>query len=162
MFLFLFITVIINYYRDELHGTSGYNDQLNVGIEQINKWHFICITRDSSNGHTQLYANDVERSVDKIYLYQGHAIQRGGQIYLAGRALSNTGDPNTHNLALDITQINVWDRVFTNDEIVAFARREKCDGSAGNVLDWQDFKIGMRNLTKFEKTEPSECTNMHE
>ncbi len=152
---YIFISCYYSYYYHRFQD----HEQISVRIGHGNKWRFICMTRDGSNGRTELYGHDEAKSKGENYLFPGDTFQRDGEIYLAGRLMSNLYNPNRRNLALTLTQINVWDRVFTNDEIVAFARRENCDGIAGNVLDWEGFKTGLHDLTQFRKSQPSSCTN---
>ena len=63
----------------------------------------------------------------------------------------------TKNLPLTITQVNVWDRKLTQDDVAAMSGRQKCDGGIGNVLDWEDLKSQL-TLSKFTVTENSQCS----
>ena len=80
----------------------------------------------------------------------GTTMKKGGRIAILAKR--GTGK----NKLVTITQINVWDRKLTSEEVADFSEREKCDGGAGNVLDWEDFKNQL-DLSKFTKVDGSQC-----
>ena len=124
------------------------------------QWHTVCITRESSSGNTHLFWHGDELISGSKFLLPGKTIKKGGIIQLAGLARRDFNELSTRittNLPVRISQVNVWNRVLTNDETAALATRQNCDGASGNVLDWQDFRTGL-TLSKFIESDPSECS----
>ena len=140
-------------------------DAVQSGIS--NEWNFVCITRESSSGNTHLFLHGKKSVTASKLMFPGKTLRKGGHITLAGqtrRSLTSflTSAPTaTENLPLTISQVNVWDRKLTADEIAAMFGRPACDGGAGNVLDWEDFKNQLV-LSKFTKNDKSQCNAMPE
>ena len=138
-------------------------DAVQSGIS--NEWNFVCITRESSSGNTHLFLHGKKSVTANKLMFPGQTLRKGGNISLAGRTRRTltsfrTLEPTaTENLPLTISQVNVWDRRLTSDEIAAMFGRQACDGGAGNVLDWEDFKNQLV-LSKFTKADKSQCTAM--
>jgi hypothetical protein len=127
-----------------------------------NEWNFVCITRDSSSGKTDLFLHGKRSVTANKLIFPGKTLKKGGKITLAGAIRQSNGAvPPNQNLPLTISQVNVWDRKLTSDEITAMYGRQKCDGGAGNILDWEDFKNELV-LSKFTKADQSQCTSMPE
>ena len=129
-----------------------------------NGWNLLCFTRESSSGDTHLFWHGKGLSSANKYIYPGHTIRKGGKIAVAGYARRSTYEHMNHpavtkNLPLTISQVNVWDRKLTQDEVAAMSGRETCDGGAGNVLDWEDIKSQLA-LSKFTVTENSQCSTI--
>ena len=139
--------------------------QLKLEVPQsgnTSEWNFVCITRDSSSGKTDLFFHGKRSVTANKLMFPGKTLKKGGRILLAGRARHSKGViVPKKNLPLTISQVNVWDRKLTSDEITAMYGRQKCDGGAGNILDWEDFKNELV-LSKFTKADQSQCTSMPE
>ena len=136
--------------------------QLNAGQKRTNnEWHFVCLTRESSSGETKFFWFGKKSVSANKFCYPGQTMKKGGKAGIAGYARRNLIDlvsfPVTENLPLTVTQVNVWDRLLSQDEIAVMSKREKCDGGAGNVVDWQDFKSGL-DFSKFTEIDQSQCT----
>ena len=128
-----------------------------------NEWNFVCITRESSSGNTHLFLHGKKSVTANQLMFPGKTLRRGGKITLAGQTRRSFRDifmfrpVAKNNLPVTVTQVNVWDRKLTTDEISAMFGRPTCDAGAGNVLDWEDFKNQLV-LGKFTKTDKSQCT----
>jgi len=53
----------------------------------------------------------------------------------------------------ELTDLNVWNRVLTANEILKLSR--SCHGGRGNVKKWSDFKVGLRGDVRV--ISPSAC-----
>ncbi|XP_028399954.1 uncharacterized protein LOC114523277 [Dendronephthya gigantea] len=124
-------------------------------------WIYLSIARDSSSGNMQLlkYGRTLV-SASKIIL-PGQTMMKTGLFILGGISsqVSWSGGAPNYNLPMTVSQLNIWNHVLTNEKMVAMARRNLCDGPAGNSIDWQDFKAAL-NLTRFTMNEPSECSTI--
>ena len=128
------------------------------------EWNFVCITRDSSSGKTDLFFHGKGSVTANKMMFPGKALEKGGDIVLAGGIRYIIGKifyDRGRNLPLTVSQLNVWDRKLTSDEISAMYGSKKCDGGAGNILDWEDFKNKLV-LSKYTKADPSQCTSKPE
>ena len=131
-----------------------------------NGWNLLCFTRESSSGNTHLFWHGKGLSSANKYIYPGHTIRKGGKIAVAGQVqfrsiFDRVRNPigATKNLPLTISQVNVWDRKLTQDEVAVMSGRQKCDGGIGNVLDWEDLKSQLA-LNKFTVTQNSQCSTI--
>ncbi|XP_040188547.1 C-reactive protein-like [Rana temporaria] len=104
----------------------------------------ICLSWDFQNGEMSLWVNgkiSERRKYPKLVIsYRNPNIFLGpGQIFLGGKPKLEVGE---------VTDVHVWDRVLTSQEIVDFHDKK---GIAGNVLNWSalnykrsdgDFTVG--------------------
>ncbi|KAM5129951.1 C-reactive protein-like [Mantella aurantiaca] len=104
----------------------------------------ICLSWDSRKGKMRLWINgkiSERREYPKGGMYYGNpSIFLGpGQIFLGGKPKLEVGE---------VTDVHVWDRVLTSQEIENFHNKK---GVAGNVLNWRalsykgsdgDFTVG--------------------
>ena len=125
---------------------------IQLQAQKANEWHSVCLTHDSSNGHTKLFWHGQEK--DRYILSPKRGMEKNGNISFGGGAVKDGNNP-----PISISQVNLWDRILSKDEFTTFSRRSKCDGNAGNILDWFDFKNHVSDKTEFAKTEPSQCIN---
>jgi hypothetical protein len=143
---------------------SRHEIELQLGQRaNTNEWNFLCVTRESSSGKTNLFWHGKDLISANKLLYPGHTMRKGGTFIVAGTPRRNIYDMVTYpavpknNLPLTITQTNVWDRSLTQDEITGMSSQENCGGGAGNVLDWKYFESQL-DLSIFTKNDQSQCT----
>ena len=123
------------------------------------RWHHVCLVW-MNTGHWQVFVDGVIISNgDSLQVY--HTIQTGGMV-IVGQEQDCTqhcipGDPDgfqmTQSFMGSITGLNVWDRIFTEDEILSMS--QTCNPQTGSVLQWSDFQVSLHGEVLVES--PSAC-----
>ena len=108
------------------------------------QWHHICLTWENLNGDWVFYKDGVPvKSGNR--LKRGHVIPKDGTVVI-GQEQDVPGGKFNKEEAFpgDMTQVNMWNRVFDASEISQMAA--SCDlGRNGNVLCWDDVLKSQRH-----------------
>lgn len=114
--------------------------RLNVDVLKNKLWHQICILWSSKTTVWSIYF-DGEREAYGIYNdFIGRRIGK----FKYGEALSSN--------KMRMTQVNLWDRVLTNQEIATFAKT--CNQGIGDLISWADLYDDTKS-SRYSK--PSTC-----
>ncbi|XP_031548993.1 uncharacterized protein LOC116286577 isoform X2 [Actinia tenebrosa] len=100
-------------------------------IDKVNKWHHICVYRDSIYGETHIYRDGFNPfpGPNDALIEPNRVPQANGELQLGG--FGRQTFPGA------ITNLNIWDRKLTDNEIAKMAL--SCDaGNSGNVKNWGD------------------------
>ncbi|RXN21786.1 pentraxin fusion -like protein [Labeo rohita] len=99
----------------------------------------LCITWDSATGLTAFWV-DGHRSVFQLYK-KGHSIRPGGAILLGQDPDSYVGDFDAgQSFVGEITDVQMWDHVFSGTEIRAVCSNQEPYVPKGNMFDWNTIK----------------------
>lgn len=123
------------------------------------RWHHVCLVW-MNTGHWQVFVDGVIISNgDSLQVH--HTIQTGGMV-IVGQEQDCTqhcipGDPDgfqmNQSFMGSITGLNLWDRVYTADEILSMS--QTCNPQTGSVLQWSDFQVSLHGEVLVES--PSAC-----
>eukprot|EP00794_Sanderia_malayensis_P006969 gene6969-7754_t len=120
------------------------------------EWHHIAVTWSSSNGIWVAYKDGSEITRATTALQRGQTIRKGG-IFVIGEEQDEIGGgfTTTESFFGDLSQLNIWRRVLSANEIYDLTM--SCKHAAGDVLAWNDF--GEQKHGSIVKTEPSVTCN---
>lgn len=111
-------------------------------------WHHICVTWESAKGSWNFY-KDGRLNMTGLPLNPGHVIEGGGCLVL-GQMWCLQRWKGFVGL---LTNVNIWDYTLSKDNITALS--QSCLSGIGNVIQWLDFKDGLRGQVK--EVTPSTC-----
>ena len=107
-------------------------------------WHQVCILWSTKTAAWSIY---IDGKRDAYGIYNDFLGRRLGTLKLARSKSVNK---------MLITQVNLWDRVLTNQEIVGFAK--SCNQGVGSFLSWADL-YDVSKASRYIK--PSSCQAIH-
>jgi len=116
------------------------------------EWHHIAVTWSSASGIWIAYKDGAEIKRATTPLQQGKTIKKGG-MFVIGEEQDEIGGSFTPTESFfgDMSQMNVWKRVLSPNEVYDLAM--SCKHAAGDVLAWADFSEDSHG--NIMKTEPS-------
>ncbi|XP_035660406.1 uncharacterized protein LOC118405108 isoform X2 [Branchiostoma floridae] len=99
------------------------------------EWHTVCTTWRSSDGAWQFYVDGALTASASGFLVGGRV--RTGGMWILGQDQDNVGGGFAAHQAFsgEMSQVNLWDRVLSADEIGADCNHH------GNVIDWDTTNI---------------------
>lgn len=106
------------------------------------------MTWSGLNGAVNMYFDGHKKSLSSNALVEGHL--NGGGILNVGASFYPTVNP----FSLNMTEVNIWDRVLRPSEILA--NSFGCYKGKGNLREWDDFRPGIEPYTN-NFVEPSTC-----
>ena len=115
-------------------------------------WHHICVTWESETGSWNCYKDGSLKSFGKP-LRKGHVIKAGGCFVLGQNQEEVCGAFKRGFAGGVLTNLNIWDYPLSQKSISGLS--ESCLLGIGNVIQWLDFKQGLRG--KVKKVTPSTC-----
>ncbi|XP_078353452.1 uncharacterized protein LOC144638135 [Oculina patagonica] len=124
---------------------AGVSRQTSVSAND-GKWHHICATWDNTAGSWKLF-KDGKQGASGTDFKKGHVIPGGGALVLAQEQDSlGGGFGDTQNFIGEMTGVNIWDHVITDQEIMRMS--QSCQTGVGNVFKWSDFKDHVKGSVK--------------
>ncbi|XP_065058048.1 sushi, von Willebrand factor type A, EGF and pentraxin domain-containing protein 1-like [Rhopilema esculentum] len=116
------------------------------------EWHHIAVTWSSATGTWIAYKDGAELKRSTAAFQQGQVIGKGG-LFVVGEEQDEIGGSFTPTESFfgDMSQLNVWKRVLSANEIYDLTM--SCKHTAGDVLAWADFSE--QSHGNIIKTEPS-------
>lgn len=102
-------------------------------------WHHFAVNWHSATGKWNVFL-DGSKFKASTSSFQKDQVIRGGGVMIAGQEQDDIGGGfNAEESFLgDISQMNVWSRVLSDNEIYNLA--QTCDRAQGDVVAWPDFR----------------------
>lgn len=102
-------------------------------------WHHVAITWQSGSGIWSAFL-DGSRVRTSSTPFQQSQVIRGGGVLMSGQEQDEIGGGfNAEESYIgDISQMNIWKRVLSNNEVYNLA--QSCDHARGDVVAWADFR----------------------
>ena len=112
------------------------------------KWHAICGLWSSKYGKVKVY-ND-GKLVHRQDTFRKNQLISGGGTWVLGQDQDTLGGGFVVDQMMqgEITEVNIWDRVLSDEEIKSFST--SCQSRLkGNVKSWKDFRSGVKGKAAF-------------
>ena len=101
-------------------------------------WHHLCFTWENTQGEYKLY-KDGQLKEQGLNHAVGSTLKSGGAVVLGQDQDSiGGGFELSHTLHGQLAEVNLWDRVLSEDDIAA--QYTNCSIPHGSVLAWPVFK----------------------
>ncbi|KAL9972439.1 hypothetical protein ACROYT_G018741 [Oculina patagonica] len=116
---------------------------------EYGKWNHICFTWTNTNGEYWFYKDGVAVATD-TGLNTGGTIRSGGTTVIGQEQDAvGGGFQADQSFVGDVTQVNIWDRVLSDNEL--FYHSSTCNTAHGSVNSWSQFKDGVHGGVVVEK-----------
>lgn len=109
--------------------TQGFNKQIKYPPLD-GSWHHVCTSWTNADGRGAIYIDDTQTSF--VGIGNGTKFTGGGKV-----VIGSTHVVELPLLGLEITYMNLWDKVLSTVSIKNIAH--SCGAEAGNVLQWSLF-----------------------
>ena len=107
------------------------------------KWHAICGLWSSKDGEVKIYNHG--KLVHSQYAFRKNQFISAGGTWVLGHDQDTLGGGFVTDQMMqgEITEVNIWDRVLSDEEIKSFST--SCQSRLqGNVKSWKDFIAGVK------------------
>ena len=140
------ITTNVRFREENRNKTKFYFFSRDVSLVSLNdgKWRHVCLTWNNAAGTWNLYLDGALRGSGSG-LGTGLSLQERGRL-----VLGQDQDHSSKSFIGNITQFNLWDKVFEQATIKNMSRYCYRNQSLGNVLFWSEFRMKINGQVQIE------------
>ena len=122
------------------------------------KWHYVCVTWDGQSSHVKMYLDGIYKAGIAAKHFQ--VIAKDGFLVIGQEQDSfGGGFDKNQNFIGELTAVNIWNRVLSEEEISTNARQCHVTSVSGDAISWVDFTQG--ELNGQAAFVPSSCFGMN-